>query len=71
MFAGARINHTEQRAVLDMAARNRSGTRVDGRDVMPDVLRVLSHMRLFVEAVRSSALRDHTGKALTSSPIAS
>jgi glucose-6-phosphate isomerase len=67
MFAGERINHTEQRAVLHTALRNRSGTsvRVDGRDVMPDVLRVLSHMRDFVEAIRSGALRGHTGKALT------
>jgi len=67
MFTGERINHTEQRAVLHTALRNRSGTsvRADGRDVMPDVLRVLAHMREFVEAVRSGTLRGHTGKALT------
>ena len=67
MFAGERINHTEQRAVLHTALRNRSATSVlvDGRDVMPDVLRVLSHMRGFVEGVRAGKLRGHTGKALT------
>ena len=67
MYAGDRINHTEQRAVLHTALRNRSGTSVlvDGRDVMPDVLRVFSHMRDFVEGVRAGKLRGHTGKALT------
>jgi len=67
MFGGEPINHTERRAVLHTALRNRSGTSVlvDGRDVMPDVLRVLSHMREFVEAVRSGRLHGHTGKALT------
>jgi len=67
MFAGERINHTEQRAVLHTALRNRSETSVlvDGRDVMPDVQRVLSQMRSFVEGVRAGKLRGHSGKALT------
>jgi glucose-6-phosphate isomerase len=38
---------------------------VDGRDVMPDVQRVLSQMRSFVEGVRAGKLRGHSGKALT------
>src|SRR4051794_3254037 len=46
MFAGDRINHTEQRAVLHTALRNRSAAPVlvDGADVMPGVHRVLAHM---------------------------
>ncbi|HSN28405.1 MAG TPA: hypothetical protein VLT45_19100, partial [Kofleriaceae bacterium] len=39
MFAGEKINGTENRAVLHTALRNRSNTPVlvDGKDVMPEV----------------------------------
>lgn len=68
MFAGERINVTEDRAVLHVALRNRSGRpmTVDGRDVMPDVNAVLAHMRRFVEAVRSGAWSGHTGRRIRS-----
>jgi len=67
MFAGDRINSTEQRAALHTALRNRSDRPVivDGKDVMPDVRRVLSHMRKFSDAVRSGKHRGHTGKQIT------
>jgi len=67
MFAGERLNRTEGRAVLHVALRNRSAQpmRVDGRDVMPDVRRVLARMRLFSAAVRSGSWRGHTGRAIT------
>jgi glucose-6-phosphate isomerase len=67
MLSGERINFTENRAVLHTALRNRSArpVQVDGRDVMPDVRRVLTQMRGFVEAVRDGTLRGHTGKAIT------
>ncbi|PWT71807.1 MAG: glucose-6-phosphate isomerase [Proteobacteria bacterium] len=67
MFKGERINHTEGRAVLHTALRNRSGRAVlvDGSDVMPDVLRVLDQMRQFTNAVRSGEARGFTGKPLT------
>ncbi len=67
MFAGEKINVTENRAVLHVALRNRS-TRpilVDGRDVMPDVNRVLEKMRSFCTAVRSGAWVGYTGLAIT------
>jgi glucose-6-phosphate isomerase len=50
MLSGERINFTENRAVLHTALRNRSArpVQVDGRDVMPDVRRVLTQMRGFV-----------------------
>ncbi len=67
MFTGKKINTTEDRAVLHVALRNRSNTPilVDGKDVMPDVNRVLVKMRDFSERVRSGAWKGYTGKAIT------
>jgi glucose-6-phosphate isomerase len=67
MFAGEKINGTENRAVLHTALRNRSGrpVLVDGKDVMPEVLAVLAKMRTFTEAVRSGKWKGHTGKRIT------
>ena len=52
MFAGEKINVTEDRAVLHVALRNRANRPivVDGRDVMPDVNAALDHMRGFTES---------------------
>ncbi len=67
MFRGEKINNTEKRAVLHIALRNRANRPilVDGRDVMPEVNRVLAHMREFSEAVRSGAWTGYTGKPIT------
>ena len=67
MFAGDRINSTENRAVLHVALRNRSNRPivVDGRDVMADVNAVLARMREFSEQVRGGAWRGHTGEAVS------
>ncbi|HUF19782.1 MAG TPA: glucose-6-phosphate isomerase [Burkholderiales bacterium] len=67
MFAGSRINITEQRAVLHVALRNRSGrpVMVDGRDVMPGVVAVLEQMRAFCDGVRAGAHAGFTGRAYT------
>ena len=67
MFAGDRINTTENRAVLHVALRNRSDrpNLVDGRDVMPEVNAVLARMRDFSERVRTGAWRGHTGEAVS------
>jgi glucose-6-phosphate isomerase len=67
MFRGARINVTENRAVLHVALRNRSNRPIllDGDDVMPDVNRVLGMMRRFTEAVRSGRWKGCTGKSIT------
>jgi glucose-6-phosphate isomerase len=66
MFTGEKINRTEDRAVLHTALRNRSGepVLVDGRDVMPDVNRVLEKMAKFSDAVRSGQWKGHTGKRI-------
>jgi glucose-6-phosphate isomerase len=67
MFAGEKINTSEHRAVLHTALRAPAGSvvNVDGRNVVPDVRRVLDHMRRYTEAVRSGELRGYTGKPLT------
>ncbi|MBP1804467.1 glucose-6-phosphate isomerase [Rubellimicrobium aerolatum] len=54
MFAGAKINETEGRAVLHTALRNLDGgpVLVDGQDVMPGVLDTLARMEAFATAIR-------------------
>ena len=60
MFAGARINETEDRAVLHTALRNLDGEPVieDGLDVMPQVRVTLRRMGDFAEKVRNSEITD-------------
>ena len=67
MFAGARINLTENRAVLHTALRAPRGTDlvVDGQDVNSDVHAVLERVRAFSDAVRSGAWLGHSGKPIT------
>lgn len=67
MFAGEKINITEDRAVLHTALRNRSSEPVfvDGKDVMPEINKVLQQMREFSEKVRSGAWKGFTGKVIT------
>lgn len=64
MFNGNKINTSEQRAALHTALRAPLNTSVyaDGKDVVPDVHRVLDHIRVFSEAVRNNTLCGHTGK---------
>lgn len=67
MFTGAKINKTEDRAVLHTALRNRSNTPVlvDGKDVMPEVNAVLAKMKDFCHRVISGEWKGYTGKAIT------
>ena len=67
MFTGEKYNNTEKRAVLHVALRNRSSRPiyVDGVDVMPEVNRVLAHMRAFSEEVRSGKWTGYTGMRIT------
>ncbi len=66
MFAGDKINSTEQRAVLHIALRNRSNRPilVDGQDVMPAVNAVLGKMRSFTELVRKGAWKGYSGEPI-------
>ena len=67
MFAGDRINVTENRAVLHTALRNLDGNpvMVDGKDVMPDIKEVLVRMKRFAARVHTGDWKGHTGKAIT------
>jgi glucose-6-phosphate isomerase len=67
MFNGNKINHTENRAVLHVALRNRSNTPiyVDGVDVMPQVNKVLDHMKSFCDQVHNGEWQGYTGKKIT------
>ena len=67
MFAGDRINNTEQRAVLHIALRTRSNRPiyVDGEDVMPGINEVLQRLEDFVASVRNGDLRGYTGERIT------
>jgi len=64
MFTGEKINETENRAVLHTALRNRSGKPVytDGKDVMPDVERVLEKMRITSDKIRGFHWEGYSGK---------
>jgi glucose-6-phosphate isomerase len=66
MFAGERINVTENRAVLHVALRAPKGMRieVDGEDVVPAVHEVLDRMSAFSDRVRSGEWKGHTGKRI-------
>jgi glucose-6-phosphate isomerase len=66
MFAGDKINVTEQRSVLHVALRAPKGEQIfaDGVDVVPEVHAVLNKMAKFVEQIRSGAWKGHTGKRI-------
>ena len=63
MFSGEEINITEDRAVLHTALRNRLNrpVKVDGTDVMPEVRRVIKHMREFADSVRDGNWKGYSG----------
>ncbi len=67
MFTGEKINLTERRAVLHVALRNRNNDPiyVEGKDVMPDINRVLNKMKVFSDKVISGQWKGYTGKKIT------
>jgi glucose-6-phosphate isomerase len=67
MFAGEKINNTENRAVLHTALRAPKGTKlvVDRQDVIADVHEVLRRMHAFTDAVRNGQWLGYTGKPIT------
>jgi glucose-6-phosphate isomerase len=66
MFAGERINVSENRSVLHVALRMPKGSSlvVDGVDVVAQVHEVLERMSDFAGRVRSGEWRGFTGKAI-------
>lgn len=66
MFAGQKINTTEDRAVLHVALRNlkNNSILVDGEDVMPEVTAVREKMARFSTQVRDGVWKGYTGKTI-------
>lgn len=66
LFAGDKLNFTENRSVLHVALRNRKNSPivVDGENVMPKVNAVLAKMRDFTESVRQGSWKGYTGKEI-------
>lgn len=65
-FSGAAINATEHRAVLHTALRNFSSQPiyVEGKNVMPEVKKVLRQMKSFCESIHNGKHRGYTGKRI-------
>ena len=68
LFSGDKINFTENRSALHIALRNRSNNPIllDGKDIMPNVNKVLSQMKSFSNDVRSGKAKGYTGKKIKS-----
>ena len=66
MFAGERINVSENRSVLHVALRmpRERSLIVEGTDVVKQVHEVLDRMSSFAERVRSGEWKGHTGKPI-------
>ena len=66
MFNGEKINETEGRAVLHTALRNLSAEPVfaEGKDLMPEVRKVLKQMKSFCNRVHDGRWRGYTGKRI-------
>ena len=66
MFAGEKINVTEDRAVLHTALRAPRGATVlvDGHNVVPDVHEVLDRMGAFADQIRAGTWLGYTGKPI-------
>jgi glucose-6-phosphate isomerase len=66
LFAGQRVNTTEQRPALHMALRAppQACFEVDGQNVVPQVHAVLARMADFARQLRSGAWRGATGRPI-------
>jgi glucose-6-phosphate isomerase len=66
MFSGEIINQTEKRSVLHTALRNFSGEPIysEGKDVMPEVIEELEHMKSFCRKIHSGEWRGYSGKPI-------
>ncbi len=68
LFAGERVNLSEQRAALHTALRQQDDApvRVDGRDVLPDIRAVQARMQKLADSVRAGGRLGATGKPIRS-----
>jgi len=67
MFTGEVINHTEHRAVLHTALRDRSNREilVNGDNIVPEIRHERERVKLLAEKIRSQEWIGVTGKAIT------
>ena len=67
MFSGAKINKTEDRAVLHTALRNQSGEplMIEGENITECIQSQLQKMKAFVEKVRQGHWLGYSGKRIT------
>jgi glucose-6-phosphate isomerase len=66
MYNGDTINETEGRSVLHVALRNfaKEPFYADGKDVMPDIKKVLRQVKKFSDNVHSGEWRGYSGKRI-------
>ncbi|HTA66310.1 MAG TPA: glucose-6-phosphate isomerase, partial [Xanthomonadaceae bacterium] len=66
MFAGQKINTTENRAVMHVALRapKTASFTVDGHNVVPEVHNVLDQMTTFAGKIRSGEWRGNSGRRI-------
>jgi glucose-6-phosphate isomerase len=67
MFSGEPINHTEHRAVLHTALRDRGNQSIviDGVDIMPEITRERERVKQLAEKIRTRKWRGATNQAIT------
>jgi glucose-6-phosphate isomerase len=65
LFAGERVNVSENRPALHTALRGEEHVMVDGNDVLPEIQRSRERMRVFSTAVRDGLWKGATGKRIT------
>ena len=66
LFAGAKINATEHRAVMHMALRSaRTAYQVDGTEVMDEVTQVRDAFLDFADRIREGEWKGYTGECIT------
>ena len=65
LFAGERVNTTEERAALHTALRADKPVMLDGRDVVADVANTLAAMQRFCEAVWNGTRSGGSGRTFT------
>lgn len=67
MFAGEKINQTEDRAVMHTALRNfsKKSITIDGNDIMPEVRETRKKMKSFCEKIHNGDWKGYTGKKIT------
>lgn len=66
MFAGEKINETEDRAVMHTALRNFSdkAITIDGEDIMPEIREARQKMKSFCKKIHNGEWRGYSGKKI-------